>query len=195
LATQRPDKESLPKGISANIGIRYCLRVMGPYENNAILGAGMYAKGHRATDFAMSDKGIGLLTGHADEVQVVRGCYLNAVDANVVGLRARALREAAGTLSGYALSEDATAPARNFLADVLQVFGADDKLWSPSIADRLAGQIPGAYEGITSEAVASQLRSAGVTVKDVREAGGANRKGCERSAVEAVADVAANSAG
>jgi S-DNA-T family DNA segregation ATPase FtsK/SpoIIIE len=128
-------------------------------------------------------------------VQVVRTCYLNAVDANVIGLRARALREAAGTLSGYALSEDAAAPVRNFLADVLHVFGADDKLWSPTIAGRLAGQIPGAYEGITPESVASQLRNAGVTIKDVREAGGANRKGCECAAVEAVADVAANSGG
>jgi S-DNA-T family DNA segregation ATPase FtsK/SpoIIIE len=187
LATQRPDKESLPKSISANIGIRFCLRVMGPYENNAVLGAGMYAKGYRATDLALSDKGIGYLAGHADEVQVVKTCYLNAVDAKVIGPRARQLREAAGTLSGYALSEDATAPARNFLADVLQVFGGDDKLWSPTIAARLAGQIPGAYEGIIAEAVASQLRNAGVTVKDVREASGANRKGCERAAVEAVA--------
>lgn len=195
LATQRPDKDSLPKSISANIGIRFCLRVMGPYENNAVLGAGMYAKGYRATDLALSDKGIGYLAGHADEVQVVKTCYLNAVDAKVVGLRARQLREAAGVLSGYALSEDAMTPARNFLADVLQVFGGDDKLWSPTIADRLAGQLPGAYEGITAEAVASQLRSAGVTVKDVRQAGGPNRKGCERAAVEAAAAVPANPGG
>jgi S-DNA-T family DNA segregation ATPase FtsK/SpoIIIE len=47
-ATQRPDADSLPKGISANAGIRIARRIMDDYANNAILGAGMYAAGVRA---------------------------------------------------------------------------------------------------------------------------------------------------
>ena len=42
LATQRPDKDSLPKAISANAGIRICLRVMGWQENDMILGTGTH---------------------------------------------------------------------------------------------------------------------------------------------------------
>ena len=29
LATQRPDAKSLPTGVSGNVGLRFCLKVMG----------------------------------------------------------------------------------------------------------------------------------------------------------------------
>ena len=66
---------------------------------------------------------------------------------------------------------------------MLTIFGDDEKLWSETIAARLAGSFPGVYADITPEAVASQLRSLGVTVKRVRETGREPRAGCERSAV------------
>jgi S-DNA-T family DNA segregation ATPase FtsK/SpoIIIE len=186
LATQRPDASSLPKGISANIGIRYCLRMMGTYENNAVLGPGMYARGIRATDFALSDKGIGWLAGHADDPQIVRGCYIDAPAADTIARRARAAREAAGTLSGYALGEDTAVPARDFLADVLSVFGdGEANLWAETIAVRLTDQIPDAYDLLTKDAVGSQLRAAGVDVRPVRETGQGTRSGCARADVEA----------
>jgi hypothetical protein len=47
--------------------------------------------------------------------------------------------------------------------------------------------IPEGYDLLTKEAVASQLRAAGVTVKGVREKGKPNRAGCERATVAAVA--------
>jgi S-DNA-T family DNA segregation ATPase FtsK/SpoIIIE len=186
LATQRPDAASLPKSISANIGIRYCLRMMGTYENNAVLGPGMYARGIRATDFALSDKGIGWLAGHADDPEIVRGCYIDAPAADTIARRARDAREAAGTLSGFALGEDLAESDRDFLADVLSVFGPGEaNLWCETIAARLAGQLPGAYEAITQEAVASQLRAKRVTVKSVRETGKSTRSGCVQADVEA----------
>ena len=154
--------------------------------SNMVLGDGMSTQGFNAADFTRSDKGIGWLTGESDDPQIVRGCYIDAPGAEKVALRARAARVAAGTLSGYALGEDAGEAPRSFLADVLAVFGPDPKLWSETIATRLAGQIPGAYADITPDAVASQLRAARVPVKDVREPGKANRKGAERAAIEAV---------
>ena len=54
---------------------------------------------------------------------------------------------------------------RSFAADVLMVFGDDDKLWCETIAARLAGSIPAAYADITKDAVASQLRALEVDVK------------------------------
>ena len=188
LATQRPDKKSLPTGISANIGIRYCLKVMSYIASNMVLGDGMSTQGYNAADFARSDKGIGWLAGDADDPQIVRGCYIDAVKAEKIALRARAARAAAGTLSGFALGEQDETQARDFLADVLAVFGADEKLWSETIAARLADEVPEGYDAsLTKEAVSSQLRAAGVEVKDVRERGKAPRKGCERAAVAAVA--------
>ena len=65
LATQRPDAASLPTGISANIGIRCCLRVMDQTANDMVLGTSSYKRGIRATEFATKDKGIGYLAGHS----------------------------------------------------------------------------------------------------------------------------------
>lgn len=192
LATQRPDKDSLPKGISANIGIRYCLKVMGDYENNAVLGPGMYARGVRATDLSARDKGIGYLTGHADDVQVVRSCYIDAVAADEIGRRARALREAAGTLSGYALGEQDTAPAVSLLDDVLAVLGADDRAWSETLAARLAQLRPDFYRGWDSATLGDALRVRGIEPGQMwgqaSDGQGANRRGVSREQIaEAIA--------
>ena len=92
-------------------------------------------------------------------------------------------------LSGYALGLDDDGPARSFAADVLSVFGTDTALWSETIAQRLREALPDAYADITRDAVASQLRNLGVAVKDVRENGSGNRKGCQRAGVEAVASL------
>jgi S-DNA-T family DNA segregation ATPase FtsK/SpoIIIE len=64
LATQRPDKRSLPTGVSANVSIRFCLRVGGQTENDMILGTSAYQNGIRATTFVPeTDAGIGYLVG------------------------------------------------------------------------------------------------------------------------------------
>ena len=49
LATQRPDKESLPTGVSGNVSTRFCLKVAGQVENDMILGTSAYKNGARAT--------------------------------------------------------------------------------------------------------------------------------------------------
>jgi S-DNA-T family DNA segregation ATPase FtsK/SpoIIIE len=82
LATQRPDAESLPKGISANAALRFCLRVMGYVENDMVLGTSMYKNGIRATTFTPSDKGIGYLIGDKDDPEIVRTSYLDAPAAD-----------------------------------------------------------------------------------------------------------------
>ena len=194
LATQRPDAKSLPTGVASNMGIRFCLRVLGYRENNMILGDSMSTAGYNAQGFAESDKGIGYLAGAdgMDDPIVVRTYYIDAVQADRIGLRARALREAAGTLSGYALGQQDDVPDRDFLADVLRVFDADEvNLWCESIASRLAERLPMAYDSsLTKTSVSSQLRAAGVTVKDVREVGGTQRKGCTRADVARLVPVA-----
>ena len=187
LSTQRPDKDSMPTGVSANVAIRFCLKVMGQIENDMILGTSAYKNGIRATLMTRSDKGCGYLVGESDAPQVVKTYNVDGRKAEVIAVRARAMREAAGTLTGYALGEDADSESRSFAADVLTVFGADSKLWTETIAARLADVLSDAYADVTTEAVASQLRALAVTVKKVREPGREPRPGCERSAVEQAA--------
>jgi DNA segregation ATPase FtsK/SpoIIIE, S-DNA-T family len=190
LATQRPDAKSIPTGISANVVLRCCLKVMGQTENDMVLGTSMYKRGIRATMFGFEDKGIFYFAGEGREPVIMRGQYIDNPAAKLIAARARVMREAAGRITGYALGQDGDQEVRSFAADVLMVFGDDDKLWSETIAERLAGSIPAAYADITKDAVASQLRNLGVEVKPVRERGKKPLSGCEKTAVAAVADPA-----
>ena len=163
LDTQRPDAESLPGGIRANVGVRFCLRVRDQVANDMVLPTSSYKAGIRATDFAQADKGIGWLIGHADAAEIVRTYYCDAVQADAIGRRARRLREAAGTLSGYALGEhEAQLPTVDLLADVLVVTEGADKVWSETIAARLAGLRPEFYRGWDATSVGDALRVRGV---------------------------------
>lgn len=71
---------------------------------------------------------------------------------------------------------------------MLEVFGDGEKLWGETIADRLAGSFGEAYDGITRDAVLSQLRALQIEVKAVREPGQKPKQGCEREAVRARVD-------
>ena len=177
----------LPTAISGNVTLRFCFKVPGQIENDLILGTSSYRNGFNATVFRPKvDAGLGWLKAEGDP-QVCRTYYLDLPAAERICERARVLRGQAGTLTGYALGQDDSQPARSFAADVLAVFDTEDKLWSATIAARLAEQMPAVYPAITPAAVTSQLRALGIVVKNVREAGQAPGQGCERAAIEAVA--------
>ncbi|WP_433467011.1 hypothetical protein [Spirillospora sp. CA-128828] len=186
-ATQRPDGDALPPKVRDLALVRFCLKVPDQVSNDMILGTGAYKAGYRASELRLDvDRGLGWFNG-AGEMQAVRTHYLDMHDTARIAARARAMREAAGVLSGYALGEiESDEPARDFAADVLTVFGDARALWCETIAARLREHLPGLYADITQEAVSSQLRALGVTVKNVREPGKTPRKGCERAALLAI---------
>ena len=128
-----------------------------------VLGTSAYKNGIRATTFrAEIDAGLGYLVGAAAQPQVVRTFYLNLPDTERVAKRARALREAAGTLSGVALGQDDTTPQRDVLADAAEVLaGATGMHWQP-LADRLAERFPERWAEATGEAVRAELGARGV---------------------------------
>ncbi|MGI8815340.1 MAG: FtsK/SpoIIIE domain-containing protein [Pseudonocardia sp.] len=168
LATQRPDAKSLPTGVSANVGIRFCLRVMGQTENDMVLGTSSYQNGLRATVFGPRDKGIGYLVGAADDPQIVRGDYIDGPGAETIAARARGLREKAGTITGHAAG-DTSRPegrARSILSDLAVVI-TEDRLWSEVILSRLAEQWPSVYAEWTKTALAAALKPYGVKPQDV----------------------------
>ena len=194
LATQRPDKDSLPTSISANVGIRLCLRVMGQVENDMILGTSMYKKGIQATTFAKKDKGIGWLVGDEDDPQITRSDYVDNPGADIICDRARALRKAAGTLTGYAAGEDITVADRvSLITDILSVTSADEeKIWSETVIARLAELRPELYGGWTPAGLADALKPHGIATGQVwgqDETGkGANRRGIIRAHIADAAE-------
>ncbi|MGW3594321.1 cell division protein FtsK [Streptomyces sp. NPDC005167] len=145
LGTQRPDADSLPKAISANVGIRFCLQVMGQPENDMVLGTSMYKNGIRATSFTAEDLGIGYLVGAGPNPQIVRSYYLDNANAEVICQKARAARAAAGTLP------DPDTPKKEkvidtLLVDILAVMPADEaKVWNETVVERLVELRPERY--------------------------------------------------
>ncbi|HSV68441.1 MAG TPA: FtsK/SpoIIIE domain-containing protein [Mycobacteriales bacterium] len=184
LATQRPDKDSLPTGVSANVGTRFCLRVMGQIENDMILGTSAYKNGLRASTFTPKDRGIGYLVGAADEPAITRSAYLDAPAAEAVITRARALREQAGTITGHAAGQTtgAAGPVLDVLAAVAATFTpAEDRLWTETILTRLAEHRPGVFTEWTSQQLAAALKVHGLAPRQVWATGPdgqqANRRG------------------
>ncbi|MEC4014935.1 cell division protein FtsK [Streptomyces sp. H27-D2] len=193
LATQRPDAKALPTGISANASARFCLKVMGQLENDMVLGTSAYKRGVRATMFAWGDKGVHYFVGEGSDARIVRSVFADAVTADRIALRARKLREDAGTLSGHALGEEPQVDASasfDLLADILAVLAAEEpKVWSESVVTRLAELRPEVYGGWDPEGLAAALKPHGVPTGQVwgktEDGKGANRRGVERAKVTA----------
>jgi len=189
LSTQRPDKDSIPTSVTGTVTCRFCLHVPGQVENDLVLGTSSYKNGYNATLFrprtsaSPGDAGLGWLKADG-QPQIVRTYKVDLPEAEKVAARARAMREHAGTLTGYALGEDlaATAP-RDILADAAEVFGDAAGLQWPELATRLADRWPDRYADLTADAASSQLRNRGVPSVDVK-ADGQVLKGCRKVAVE-----------
>jgi S-DNA-T family DNA segregation ATPase FtsK/SpoIIIE len=187
LATQRPSKDALPTGVSANVGLRFALKCMDQISNDLILGTSSYKNGIRATTFRPEvDAGLGWLVGASAQAQVVRTYYLDMPATEKIAARARALREAAGTLSGVALGQDDSTPQRDVLADVLEVLGAAPALHWAELAARLAQRFPERWEDTSGDAVSAECRAKGVPSVVVTVAGERGR-GCRLDAVQAAA--------
>jgi DNA segregation ATPase FtsK/SpoIIIE, S-DNA-T family len=188
LATQRPDKASLPTGVSGNVSLRFCLKVMGQTENDMVLGTSAYKNGIRATTFRPEiDAGIGYLLGAGPAPQVVRTFYLDLPATERIATRARQIREAAGTLSGVALGLDDNQAARDVLADLAAVFGADAGLHWAEAAARLGQRFPERWADVSADALSAECRARGVASVNVK-AGGQVARGCRLADVEAAAD-------
>jgi S-DNA-T family DNA segregation ATPase FtsK/SpoIIIE len=187
LATQRPDAASLPTGVSANVSVRFCLRVMGQTENDMVLGTSAYKNGIRATTLRPTDRGIGYLVGAADDPLIVKSAYITPEQAVPIAERARALRIAAGTLTGHAAGEafDLEASKVSLLEDVLAALPTGEaKVWSEIVCERLADLRPELYGQWGPDQLAAALKPHGIgTVQIGRRVEGktVNRRGVDRT--------------
>jgi len=167
-STQRPDKDALPTGVSGNVSIKFCLYVPGQVENDMILGTSSYQNGLRATAPNLRpeiDAGIGILKGATPIPLIVKVAYLNMTAKERIAKRARALREAAGTLSGVAIgeTEDPRFEATSLLDDLQVVYASCERLdrqgvWSQDLCAGLAELRPDVYSGWDPDALAAALK-------------------------------------
>ncbi|MGL5823737.1 MAG: hypothetical protein ACRCYU_02695 [Nocardioides sp.] len=195
LATQKPDKESIPARLRDVIGTRFCLKVMNWQSSDAALGAGAYGAGYDASRFMRAHKGVGWLLGADDsgaveDAATVRTFLAGPADVDAVVERALAARRAAGTLSGDAIGQTAAAERVDVLADVRAVFVAgEDKLWNERVLERLPQVRDGYYDGWQSAQLTAALKPHGVLVRQVHghldEGGVANRRGVHRADLDA----------
>lgn len=198
LATQKPDSKAVPTELRDNIGTRFALKTMTWQSSEAVLGAGSYTAGYDSSRFQRAHKGVGILLGADDSGAVedavtVRTNRTPIADIDAVIGRARGLREAAGTLTGYAAGQRTGAvEAASLLDDILTVVRPNEpKLWSETVAGRLAELRPEIYGGWKPEQIAAALKPYGVPVgrqvwaTDPATGEKANRKGINREDVAA----------
>jgi DNA segregation ATPase FtsK/SpoIIIE, S-DNA-T family len=146
--TQRPDAKSIPKGVSDNAMLRFCLAVAGHVANDLILGTSMYQRGVRATMFdPRKDAGTGWLARSALDTEIVRAAFITQDESHDIGRRALALRTAAGTLSGEAAGEDVTPVDDTDLVDHLYAVwpAGEDTMHSHRLVEALAAWRPDLY--------------------------------------------------
>lgn len=195
LATQRPDAKSIPTAISANLAVRFCLKVRTQVANDMVLGTGARAAGNNAMIFDYEDKGIGLLDlGKQPIIARTVAAIADATISDRVAERARQLREAAGTLEGYCVGNTPDAgPSHDLLDDVVTVFAGAERLWSETICERLAELRPAVYGGWGPRELAAALKHPyGLQASDTwiatTDGSNANRKGFKQSQVLAAVE-------
>lgn len=183
-ASQRIDKDSVPKGLSSNISNRLALAVPSHIETDLILGTGAYSRGARPTTFVPpADEvnpwaGWGYLAGRD---QPVRASYIDNPTAEAIVIRARALRG-----DRTAMGMERQRQERDVLADVIRVFSHTGRpaLHWQRLAELMAAEMPEAYKGVTADAVSALVRGFEVESVNVKD-GGVVAKGCRMEAVQA----------
>jgi S-DNA-T family DNA segregation ATPase FtsK/SpoIIIE len=140
-----------------------------------------------------NDKGIFYLAGEGDAPKIVRSFYIDAPAAEKIALRARAIRAAAGKLTGHAAGiepDELTGPTYDLLADIAAVV-TEPKVWSEVVVTRLAALRADAYGpwgDMEADARAAHLTAAlkpfGIRTGQVwgttDDGKGANRRGITR---------------
>lgn len=180
--TQRPDAKSIPRVITDNALIRFCLAVTGHIPNDLIMGTGAYKRGIRATIFnPQTEPGAGQLGTGGLGAQVARAAFITQAEAYDVAARALALRTAMGTLTGEAAGQVIVDVEEVNILDQVRIIWEEgaDAMHSHRMIELLAERWPQAYGGWTemsstaaSTAFSAAMKGTGVATHQV------NIRGC-----------------
>ncbi len=181
LATQIPDKSSLPPNIVRCVTIRWALSLGGQMENDMVLGTGAYKSGLSATVYRPKiDAGWGIIKG-LEKPGSYRSMFPTQEQTKAIMARAAELRGGAVV----ATADAEKVHARNMLEDAWAVLrpGESGMPWEV-LAERLAENWPEFYEGITGDMAREALARYDVPTQDVK-VGRKNIKGVRRTALDA----------
>jgi DNA segregation ATPase FtsK/SpoIIIE, S-DNA-T family len=155
LATQRPDTKTIPSALRAVLGSRFALRVMDWRDSNIILGEQMNTRGWDSSRLLPSHKGVGILRPDGETAagadvlaMTVRTDYMPNTDWTALCQRGRALRAAAGTLTGHAIGA-ASVPALD-PATVADVIGLPSRITTNDEAPPPVPNLPDLPEPLAS---------------------------------------------
>ncbi len=174
-ASQRPDADSVPTKLREIIDYRFSVQCKDATSSDMVLGKGMAAIGANAALLAADHLGVGVLvTGPAD-FDTVRTDYLDLPGFSVICERGRAVRQAAGTLSGDAAGQladlaDPRVVVAPILTDCLSVMRHTPTMHTAELLVGLAALDDSEYGDLTPDTLAKALEAAGVvrSTKQVR---------------------------
>ncbi|SDD68238.1 FtsK/SpoIIIE domain-containing protein [Actinokineospora iranica] len=172
VSTQAPTKDSMPRDVTRNCSNGIAFAVGDHVANDALLGQGAYAAGHRATELIPgTDRGTAVVKGFAGESrsQLAQAYFLSVAKGNdqVTPIIERAL--AAIRATGRVPGADRPAPQgetnRDLLEDLDTVLG-DDPVRAADVPALLSRLAPGwaPYRTLTGKALVAELAAQGVKV-------------------------------
>ncbi|MGH3840718.1 MAG: hypothetical protein ACRDS0_04605 [Pseudonocardiaceae bacterium] len=167
-ASQRPDADSVPAKLREIISYRYCTQVVDRTSSDMVLGKGKAAQGADASILSEDHKGVGVLVTGPGSFEIVRCDYMDLPTFAQLCAHGRALRVAAGTLSGdaandpVAAAEAAGVQIPTVLADVLYAMHGVERMHTTTLLARLVNMDEDNYGEFTPERLAEELERAGV---------------------------------
>lgn len=187
IATQIPDKESLPPALVRSIGARLCGAVSDHVANNMILGSGAYRRGWDATQLRpITDAGWCYFAAIHDP-QLIRGHYPDRATWLRIVKRMAELR--GGRVVGAPIAEDEIPTPRDVLIDIIGVYDLHPKrtgFWWPELLEHLQELDPGYYGTWTELGLSAAAGRLAVPSVNVKKPGTQDTaRGCRRTAVQA----------
>jgi S-DNA-T family DNA segregation ATPase FtsK/SpoIIIE len=171
-STQAPTKDSMPRDITRNCSNGIAFGVGDHVANDALLGQGAYAAGHRATELIPGvDKGTAVVKGFTGErSDIVQVHFISIAKQNdqLSPIIARSLEEIAkrgAGVPGRCRPAPQVEAARHLLEDVAAVLGEEPVPAAdlPALLAKLAPRwLP--YKKLTGKALVAELAELGVKV-------------------------------
>jgi DNA segregation ATPase FtsK/SpoIIIE, S-DNA-T family len=171
VSTQAPTKDSMPRDVTRNCSNGIAFAVGDHVANDALLGQGAYAAGHRATELIPgTDKGTAVVKGFTGErSDIVQVYFLDVARENdeitpIIERAMAAVRER-GALPGGPAPVRQIEAARDLLEDLDAVLGADP-VPAADVPALLKRHAPtwAAYQRLTGKQLREQLTGLGVKV-------------------------------
>lgn len=164
VSTQAPTKDSMPRDVTRNCSNGIAFAVGDYVANDALLGQGAYASGHRATELIPgTDRGTAVVKGFSGQrSEIVQVYFLDVSRDNdqVTPLIERAMDAVAerGRLPGAGKPVPEVEPERDLLADLDEVLGHDPVPAAdvPALLSRLAPRWA-PYKAMTGKSLRDEL--------------------------------------